>query len=78
MQRRAVAAEHWPEENRLRGWDRGVGITHGGPSDHPAFDDDFGLHPEERGLPEDQVGELARFDGADFVTDPRARWQGRW
>ena len=69
MQGASIAAEHRPEENRLRRGNRSASITHGGPGNQAALDDKIGFHSKEGRLPDDQIGKLADLDGADFVSD---------
>ena len=67
--RAAVRGELRAIERRLRRGDGGVRIAHVGVGDEAALEDQLRLHAEERGLPQDEVGELARLDRADFVRD---------
>ncbi len=51
----------------MGGGDGGVGVAHECVGDLSAFDDEFGFHAEERGVPEDEVREFALLHGADDV-----------
>ena len=68
-ERAAEGAEHGAVVDGLRGGDAGVGVAHGGADDSAALDHQVRLDAEEGGRPEDEVGQFAGFDGADFVGD---------
>src|SRR5690554_4778566 len=65
----AEAAEHGPKAHRLRCGDGSTRIAHAGRGDHAAFDHHACLYAEEGGAPKHDIGQLARFDRADFMRN---------
>ena len=65
----AVSAEHHAVMHRLRRRDRGVRIAHLRCGDHAALQNGGGLDAEEGRFPQDQVGDLADFNRADYMRD---------
>ena len=61
MQAAAKAAEHGAVMHGLGCGDRCIGITHRGMCNRAAFDDQRGLHAEEGGLPNHDVGPFTYF-----------------
>ena len=66
----AVGAEHRAVVHRLRRRDRGVGVAHRRRGDDAAEQHHLGLHAEEGGVPQHEVGALAGFDRADVLAHP--------
>ena len=70
LDRTAIGAPHRPRIDRLRRRDRSIGIAHLRTGNGAAQKDHLGLHPEERRVPEHQVGAFANLDRADFMRQP--------
>ena len=66
-QRITVGPEHRPIVGGLRRRQRRVWIAHNRPAYKTVLDDEFGLGAEERGLPQDEVGDLADLDRAQHI-----------
>ena len=67
--RAAVRGELRAVERRLRRRDARVRVAHVGQAMRPPFRIDLRFHAEEGRLPDDEVGEFAGLDAADFVRD---------
>ena len=65
--------EHRTGQDRLRRRDRGVGVAHRRPGDHPALQHDVRPDAEERRVPQHEVGRACR----PPPSRPRRRCRGR-
>ena len=74
----AEGPEHRSKMHRLRGGDRGIGISHLCDGDQAQLEHEIGFHAEEGWSPEDQVGELTHLDRAQMLRQSvRDRWIDR-